>query len=76
MPKFIRRWNRTTDKTGNHTRLVEPTHYGDDMAGLGKLPDNQYNSMECFPRVGSHNPLSFLNCHIPSTGTIRDQKTL
>jgi hypothetical protein len=43
---------------------------GNDMAGLGKLPDSYYNSMECFRRVGSHNPLNFLNCHIPSTGTI------
>lgn len=36
---------------------------------LGKLPDSYCNSMECFRRVGSHNPLSFLNCRTPSTGT-------
>jgi hypothetical protein len=27
-------------------------------------------SMESVRRVGSHNPLNFLNCHTPSTGTI------
>jgi hypothetical protein len=42
---------------------------GNNVAGLGKLPDSYCNSMECFCRVGSHNPLNFLNCHTPSTGT-------
>jgi hypothetical protein len=41
------------------------------MAGLGKLSDSYCSSMEYFRWVGSHNPLSFLNCRTPSTGTIR-----
>jgi hypothetical protein len=39
------------------------------MAGLGNLADSYCNSMKCFRRVGSGNPLNFFSCRIPSTGT-------
>jgi len=58
-------------KTGNRTRLLEP----------GALPGTTWRGWEnCLIAivaqwntfwVGSHNPLSFLNCRTPSTGTIR-----
>ncbi|HWX72803.1 MAG TPA: hypothetical protein VNY79_09900, partial [Xanthobacteraceae bacterium] len=41
-----------------------------DRGGLGNLPESSCGSMKSFRRVGSYNPLSFLHCRTPSTGTI------
>jgi uncharacterized protein (DUF433 family) len=39
------------------------------VAGFGSLADSYCNSMKCFQRVRSRNPLNFFSCRIPSTGT-------